>query len=116
MIQQSLGRDVNLELVLAALPTEDWDLTPALNAVEEELRTPVGPVVEVKRVAVRFDLDQMQVRLTIDTDEENCVVRDRTLTLVVNLLQSGGIAGVGQVPAFTPMVATWVELRGCQAT
>ena len=58
MIQQSLGRDVNLELVLAALPAEDWDLTPALNAVEEELRTPVGPVVEVKRVAVRFDFSE----------------------------------------------------------
>ena len=100
MIQQILSPDVNLELVLAALPVEDWDLTPALAAVEEELRTPASPVVTVKRTAVHFDLDQMQVRLDIDTDEENCVVRGRTLTLVVNLLRSSGIAGVGQVASF----------------
>ena len=100
MIEQSFDGGVNLELVLAALPPEDWDLTPALAAVEEELRIPAGPVITIKRVAVHFDLDQMQVRLTIDTDEENCVVRGRTLTLVVNLLQSDGIAGVGQVASF----------------
>ena len=100
MIARSFDGNVNLELVLAALPPEDWDLTPALAAVEEELRTPAGPTVTVKRTAVHFDLDQMQVRLTIDTDEENCFVRGRTLTLVVNLLQSGGIAGVGQVASF----------------
>lgn len=37
MITRSFGRDVNLELVLAALPPEDWDLRPALAAVEEML-------------------------------------------------------------------------------
>ena len=100
MIQQEHDHSVSLELVLSALPAEDWDLTPALAAVEEELRTSAGPAVTVKRTAVHFDLDQMQVRLTIDTDEENCVVRGRTLTLVVNLLQSDGIAGVGQVASF----------------
>lgn len=100
MIQQSLSQDVNLELVLAALPAEDWDLTPALAAVEEELRTPVGPVVTIKRTAVHFDLDQMKIRITIDTDEENCVVHCMTLTLVVNLLRSSGIAGVGEVAIF----------------
>lgn len=100
MIQQSLDHGVNLELVLSALQAEDWDLTPALAAVEEELRTPAGPAVTVKRTGIQFDFNQMQVRLTIDTDEENCVVRDRTLTLVVNLLQSDGIAGVGQVARF----------------
>lgn len=100
MIQQEHGSSVNLELALAALPVEDWDLTPALAAVEEEIRVPVGPAVTFKRTAVHFDLDQMQVRLTIDTDEENCVVLGRTLTLVVNLLQSDGIAGVGQVASF----------------
>lgn len=100
MIQQSFDGNVNLELVLAALPPEDWDLTPALAAVEEELRTPVGPVVEVKRVAVRFDFSELQVRLTIDTEEANCVVRGKELTLVVTLMRSGGIAGVGQVASF----------------
>ena len=100
MIWQEHGHDVNLELVLAAIPAEDWDLTPALAAVEEELRTPAGPVVTIKRTSVHFDLDQMQVSLTIDTKESNCVVRDKTLTLVVALLRSGGIAGVGQVASF----------------
>lgn len=101
MIQQEHDCSVNLELVLGALPAEGWGLTPALAAVEAELRTLAGPTVTVKRTAVHFDLDQMQVRLTIDTDEENCFVRGRTLTLVVNLLQSGGIAGVGQVASFS---------------
>jgi hypothetical protein len=103
MIQQEHGSSINLELVLAALPVEDWDLTltPALAAVEEEIRVPVGPAaVTFKRTAVHFDLEQIQVRLTIDTDEENCVVRGRTLTLVVSLLQFDGIAGVGQVASF----------------
>lgn len=100
MIQQSLSPDVNLELVLAALPAEDWDLTPALAAVEEELRATAGPVVTIKRTAVHFDLDQMKIRITIDTDEENCVVHCMTLTLVVNLLRSSGIAGVGEVAIF----------------
>ena len=100
MIQQEKDIGINLELVLAALPAEDWDLTPALDAVKEELRTPAGPVVTIKRTGVHFDLDLMQVRITINTDEESCVVHCRTLTLVVNLLRSIGIAGVGQVASF----------------
>ncbi len=63
MIARSFDGNVNLELVLAALPPEDWDLTPALAAVEEELRTPAGPVVTVKRVAVIFDFATLQVDL-----------------------------------------------------
>ena len=42
MIARSFDSGVNLELVLAALPPEDWDLTSALAAVEEELRTPAA--------------------------------------------------------------------------
>ena len=101
MIQQEHGSSVNLELVLAALPPEDWDLTPALAAVEEELRTPAGPVITIKRVAVLFDFATMQVDLDIKTDAANGVVSGNTLTLVVSLLRSSVIEGVMQSASFS---------------
>ena len=101
MITRSFGRDVNLELVLAALSPEDWDLTPALAAVAEELRTPAGPVITIKRVAVLFDFATMQVDLDIKTDAANGVVSGNTLTLVVSLLRSSVIEGVMQSASFS---------------
>lgn len=100
MIEQSFDGNVNLELVLAALPPEDWDLTPALAAVEEELRTPAGPVITIKRVAVLFDFATLQVDLDIETDAANGVVSGSTLTLVVSLLRSSVIEGVMQSASF----------------
>lgn len=101
MIQQSFDSNVNLELVLAALPPEDWDLTSALAAVEEELRTPAGPVTTIKRVAVVFDFTTRQVKLDIETDAVNGVVSGSKLTLVVSLLRSSGIAGIWQSASFS---------------
>lgn len=101
MITQSFDSGVNLELVLVALPPEDWDLTPALTAVEEELRTPAGPVITIKRVAVIFDFATQQVDLGIETDAVNCVVSGSTLTLVVSLLRSSVIEGVMQSASFS---------------
>lgn len=101
MIQQEHDRNVNLELVLAALPPEDWDLTPALAAVEEELRTPAGPVITIKRVAVIFDFATLQVDLDIETDAVNGVVSGSTLTLVVSLLRSSVIEGVMESASFS---------------
>lgn len=101
MIQQEHDRSVNLELVLSALPPEDWDLTPALAAVEEELRTPAGPVITIKRVAVIFDFATLQVDLDIETDAVNGVVSGSTLTLVVSLLRSSVIEGVMESASFS---------------
>ena len=101
MIQQEHDRNVNLELVLSALPPEDWDLTPALAAVEEELRTPAGPVITIKRVAVIFDFATLQVDLDIETDAVNGVVSGSTLTLVVSLLRSSVIEGVMESASFS---------------
>lgn len=103
MIEQSFDSSINLELVLAvaALSPEDWDLTPALAAVEEELRTPAGPVITIKRVAVLFDFATMQVDLDIKTDAANGVVSGNTLTLVVSLLRSSVIEGVMQSASFS---------------
>ena len=101
MIQQEHDRSVNLELVLSALPPEDWDLTPALAAVEEELRTPAGPVITIKRVAVIFDFATLQVDLDIETDAVNGVVSGSTLTLVVSLLRSSVIEGVMESAIFS---------------
>ena len=103
MIQQGHDRSVNLELVLSALPPEDWDLTPALAAVEEEFRTPAGPVITIKlkRVAVIFDFATLQVDLDIETDAVNGVVSGSPLTLVVSLLRSSVIEGVMESASFS---------------
>ena len=103
MIQQEHDRSVNLELVLSALPPEDWDLTPALAAVEEEFRTPAGPVITIKlkRVAVIFDFATLQVDLDIETDAVNGVVSGSPLTLVVSLLRSSVIEGVMESASFS---------------
>ena len=101
MIEQSFGSGINLELVLAALPPEDWDLTPALAAVEEELRTPASSIITIKRVAVLFDFATMQVDLDIKTDAANGVVSGSTLTLVVSLLRSSVIEGLMQSASFS---------------
>ena len=101
MITQSFDRSINLELMLAALPPEDWDLTPALAAVEEELQTPVGPIIIIKRTAVLFDFATQQVDLDIETDAANCLVSGSTLTLVVSLLRSSVIEGVMQSASFS---------------
>ena len=103
MIQQEHGSSVNLELVLAALPPEDWDLTPALAAVEEELRTPAGPIITIKRTAVRFDFATQQVDLDIETDAVNCLVSGSTLTLVVSLLRSSVFEGVMESASFSTL-------------
>lgn len=101
MIQQEHDCSVNLELVLATLSPEDWDLTPALAAVEEELRTPAGPVITIKRVAVIFDFATLQVSLDIETDAANGVVSGSALTLVVSLLRSSVIEGVMESASFS---------------
>ena len=101
MIEQSFDGNVNLELVLASLPPEDWDLTPALAAVEEELLTPAGPVITIKRVAVLFDFEALKVDLDIETDAVNGVVSGSTLTLVVSLLRSSVIEGVMESASFS---------------
>ena len=105
MIEQSFDSSINLELVLAvaALPPEDWDLTPALTAVEEELRTPAGPLITIKRVAVIFDFATLQVCLDIETDAANGVVSGSTLTLVVSLLRSSVIEGVMESASFSTL-------------
>ncbi len=101
MMAWSFDGNVNLELVLAALPPEDWDLTPARAAVEEELRTPASPEITIKRVAVLFDFATQQVDLDIETDAVNCLVSGSTLTLVVSLLRSSVIEGVMQSASFS---------------
>ena len=101
MIQQSFDSSVNLELVLAALPPEDWDLTPALAAVEEELRTPEDPVITIKPVAVLFDFEALKVDLDIETDAVNGVVSGSTLTLVVSLMRSRAIEGIMESASFS---------------
>ena len=70
MIAWSFDSNINLELVLAALPPEDWDLTPALAAVEEELRTPADPVITIKRVAVLFHTESALLKLIQILGEE----------------------------------------------
>ena len=69
--------------------------------MEEELRTPAGPVITIKRVAVHFDFATQQVDLDIETDAVNCLVSGSTLTLVVSLLRSSVIEGVMESANFS---------------